>query len=100
MVRKLKRSISKDDIKKAQRERLIVNAHRQYVDLVEFYVSRAKESIRILEVMVIGNVAQIMLIENFLSHADRQIDQIRRRVLEGETIAHHEKVFSIFELNL
>jgi hypothetical protein len=97
MVRKLKRSTSKDDIKKAERERLIVYAHRQYIDLVEFYVSRAKESIRILEVMDIGNVAHIMLIENFLSHADRQIDQIRRRVLEGETIGHHEKVFSIFE---
>jgi hypothetical protein len=38
-----------------------------------------------------------MQIENYLSHADRQIDQIRRRVLQGETIAHHEKVFSIFE---
>ncbi|NIS54759.1 MAG: ISNCY family transposase, partial [Aliifodinibius sp.] len=47
--------------------------------------------------MDMGNVAQIMLIGNFLSHADRQIDQIRRRVLEGETISHHEKVFSIFE---
>ena len=97
MVRKLKRSTSKDDNKKVEREQLIVDAHRQYVDLVEFYVSRAKESIRILNVMDIGNLAKIMLIENFLSHADRQIDQIRRRVLEGETIAHHEKVFSIFE---
>jgi hypothetical protein len=97
IVRKLKRSTSKDDIKKTERQQLIVDAHRLYVDLVEFYVSRAKESVRILNVMDIGNVAQIMLIENYLSHADRQIDQIRRRVLEGETIAHHEKVFSIFE---
>jgi hypothetical protein len=97
VVRKLKRSTSKDAIKKAERQQLIVDAHGQYVDLVEFYVNRAKESIRILNVMDIGNVAQIMLIENFLSHADRQIAQIRRRVLEGETISHHEKVFSIFE---
>jgi transposase, IS5 family len=97
IVRKLKRSTSKDAIKKAERQQLIVDAHGQYVDLVEFYVNRAKESIRILNVMDIGNVAQIMLIENFLSHADRQIAQIRRRVLEGETISHHEKVFSIFE---
>ncbi len=28
---------------------------------------------------------------------DRQIDQIRRRVIGGESIAHEEKVFSIFE---
>jgi hypothetical protein len=97
IVRKLKRSTSKDAIKKAERQQLIVDAHCQYVDLVEFYVNRAKESIRILNVMDMGNVAQIMLIGNFLSHADRQIDQIRRRVLEGETISHHEKVFSIFE---
>ena len=32
-----------------------------------------------------------------MRHAARQIDQIRRRVLEGETIPHTEKVFSIFE---
>ncbi len=30
-------------------------------------------------------------------HAERQIDQIRRRVIGGETIPHDEKVFSIFE---
>lgn len=97
IVRKLKRSTSKDDIKMAKRDQLIVDAHCQYVDLVEFYVTHAKESLRILNVMDIGNAAHSMLIESFLAHADRQIDQIRRRVLEGETIAHHEKVFSIFE---
>jgi IS5 family transposase len=31
------------------------------------------------------------------AHAERQIDQIRRRVLQGETIPHGEKVFSIFQ---
>ncbi len=39
----------------------------------------------------------MMEIERYLSHADRQIDQIRRRVVEGEKIPHNEKVFSIFE---
>ena len=29
--------------------------------------------------------------------ADRQIDQIQRRVMKGEKIPHAEKVFSIFE---
>ncbi len=36
-------------------------------------------------------------IESFMAHATRQIDQIRRRVILGQTIAHEEKVFSIFE---
>ena len=36
-------------------------------------------------------------IAKYITHAERQIDQIRRRIVEGETILHHEKVFSIFE---
>lgn len=32
-----------------------------------------------------------------MTHANRQIDQIRRRVLQGERIPHNEKVFSLFE---
>ncbi len=32
-----------------------------------------------------------------MRHAERQIDQIRRRVIGGETIPQDEKVFSIFE---
>jgi hypothetical protein len=67
------------------------------VDLIEFYVIRAKESIGILNEMGIGHVATIMLIKNYIIHAERQIDQIRRRVLDGEKIPHNEKVFSIFE---
>jgi IS5 family transposase len=33
----------------------------------------------------------------YLGHADRQRDQIYRRVVKGETIPHDEKVFSIFQ---
>ncbi|TXL22886.1 ISNCY family transposase, partial [Methylococcaceae bacterium HT2] len=35
--------------------------------------------------------------QTFLQHGDRQVDQIRRRVIEGETIPHDEKVFSLFQ---
>jgi hypothetical protein len=41
-------------------------------------------------------IAIIFEIEEYLKHADRQIDQIHRRVIEGEVIPHDEKVFSIF----
>jgi hypothetical protein len=44
-----------------------------------------------------GNAGQIMMIENFIMHAERQIDQIIRRVIKGEKIPHREKVFSVFE---
>jgi len=36
-------------------------------------------------------------LDTYMVHAERQIDQIRRRVLQGETIPHSEKVFSIFQ---
>jgi len=96
-VRKLNHSSSKNEQKKAKHEQLIIDAHQQYVDLVSTYFGRAKDSIRILKEMGIGSVARIMMIENYIAHAERQIDQICRRVLNGETIAHNEKVFSIFE---
>jgi transposase, IS5 family len=32
-----------------------------------------------------------------MAHAQRQIDQIERRVLQGQSIAHDEKVFSVFQ---
>jgi len=36
-------------------------------------------------------------LDEYLAHGARQIDQIRRRVLNGERIPHGEKVFSIFQ---
>ena len=36
-------------------------------------------------------------IGGLIAHARRQIDQVERRLLRGETIPHEEKVFSIFE---
>jgi hypothetical protein len=97
LVRKLKRSSSKDADKKARREQLIVDAHRQYVALVQAYVNRTRETLVILKQMGIGSVARMATIDHYIAHAERQIDQIRRRVIDGESIAHHEKVFSIFE---
>lgn len=96
-VGKLKRSTSKNEDIKAKRQRLIIESHKQYVNVVESYVERAKQSIEILGRVGINNVIRLMAIEHYIVHAQRQIDQIRRRVEDGETIAHHEKVFSIFE---
>jgi len=96
-VRKLKHSVSKDARKKARHEQLIIDAHRQYVELVQGHVTQAQETCVILKQMAIGSVERLATIEHYIAHAERQIEQIRRRVIEGETIAHHEKVFSIFE---
>ena len=96
-ARKLKRSTSRDETVRQKREELIKDVHGQYVDLVESLVARAKRTLSILDCMDVGNMARILVVEKFIGDAERQIDQIRRRVLNGETIPHHEKVFSIFE---
>jgi hypothetical protein len=36
-------------------------------------------------------------IPGFIAHAERQIEQIERRVMQGEAIPHAEKVFSLFQ---
>ena len=42
------------------------------------------------------NISTLDTIHNYMSHAVRQIDQVDRRLLRGETIPHGEKVFSVF----
>jgi len=44
----------------------------------------------------VNNEISWLVITDYMSHANRQIDQISRRVLKGEVIPHNEKVFSIF----
>ena len=44
-----------------------------------------------------GTAAQCVVIQGFIAHARRQMDQVERRLLQDETIPHEEKVFSIFE---
>lgn len=43
------------------------------------------------------DAANLMVINEYIIHGIRQIDQIRRRVLCGEVIPNNEKVFSLFE---
>jgi len=95
----LKRSTSQDDVKKAERERLIVEAHQEYVALSKGFVDKAEGTIAEIRVKGLGLKTEVGLleIEGYIKDAQRQMDQITRRVLRGETIPHEEKVFSIFE---
>jgi len=98
-AQQLKRSTSQDDAKKAERERLIVEAHQEYVVLAKGFVDNAEGTIREIRGKGLGikTEAALVEIEGFIKHAQRQMDQITRRVMQGETILHDEKVFSIFE---
>jgi len=47
--------------------------------------------------MGLSAMAKALEIQAYINHAQRQVDQIERRVIDGETIPHEEKVFSIFQ---
>ena len=96
-AQQLKRSTSKDKTKQAERERLIIDAHMAYVELAASIIERAEETIRSIGSSDLMVHLRINEIQRYIAHAERQMDQIRRRVAEGETIPHHEKVFSLFE---
>ena len=96
-IQKLRHSTSKDEAKKQAQAARICAAHQAYIDLAQFYLNRVAESYDLLKNT--HKVPEILLLDltTFRQHAERQIDQITRRVIEGETIAHAEKVFSLFQ---
>lgn len=96
-AQQLKRSSSKDRSKKAEREQLIIDAHNEYIDLAQLYVDKIRQTFASFPARGILTQIRIDEVKEYIVHAERQIDQIRRRVVHGETIPHHEKVFSLFE---
>jgi hypothetical protein len=96
-VQQLKRSKSKDEDKRGARSEQIKQAHRDYLDLAAAFLLRAH--ITRDKLHTLHHLPPVVLagLDAYLAHGERQIDQIRRRVLLGERIPHQEKVFSIFE---
>ena len=96
-IQRLRHSTSQDETKKIAQAKLICEAHQVYIDLAQKYLNRVTESYNLLK--VIHKVPDVLLLDmqTFRDHGVRQIDQIRRRVIEGETIPHDEKVFSLFQ---
>ena len=79
------------------------STRRARPERVEAYLERCRGLVLRAEatvpVLVAGGVKArtIVEIDSMIAHAKRQIDQIERRLLRGETIPQSEKVFSIFE---
>ncbi len=98
-ARRLNYSTSQNEEVQAKREQLIINAHNLYIEIIESYIKRAECSMSIIRTMVVPQTVLLRFIEvdAYIVHAKRQIDQIQRRIINGEKIPHDEKVFSIFE---
>lgn len=96
-VQQLKHSTSKDESKKQRKEQEIKDGHRTYLDLAEGYLTRAEQISQQTTLHDPLSLARLSVLNDFMGHARRQIDQIDRRVLRGERIPHNEKVFSLFQ---
>ena len=97
LIQKLKHSTSQDEAKRQAKQEQINAAYQTYIDQAEVYVQRARATRQRLNQDHGLPTAMLADLDGYLAHAERQIDQIRRRVLQGETIPHDEKVFSIFQ---
>ena len=93
----LKRSRAKKKEKVEEKRARIAKAHRQYIAQAEAYLEKVRGTLDVLLSTNRLSVITYDTIKHYMRHAERQIDQIRRRVLGGEKIPHSEKIFSIFE---
>lgn len=97
-LQRLRHSTSKDEGKRWRKVAEIRQAYRSYLALALAHLARAEASRAQVPLdHSLRSAARLEALEGYLAHARRQIDQIRRRVLEGERIPHEEKVFSLFE---
>ena len=97
LIQKLKHSTSQDEAKRLAKQEQIKAAYQTYIDQAEAHVQRISATRQRLNQDHGLPTAMLAELDGYLAHAERQIDQIRRRVLQGETIPHDEKVFSIFQ---
>ncbi|MBU0463526.1 MAG: ISNCY family transposase [Proteobacteria bacterium] len=92
-----KRSTSKDPDKKAKRGQLIIAAHNEYLILAKAVIEKVQKALSLTPTIDICLQIRVGEILKYIQYAEKFIDQINRRVIDGETIPHNEKVFSIFE---
>jgi hypothetical protein len=99
-IEKLWRFKPKDENKKLENKKRIIETTCQYIRVSRGYAEEAKLTISILRQMGILDISdelKLIKVEEYIRHAERQIDQIQRRLIDDETIPHKEKVFSIFQ---
>jgi len=97
-AQQIKRSTSKDDAKKQEQQAAIIQTHQDYIDLARQFIHKSKTTLaeKVIHTHLVA-VIKALEIQTFIDHAERQINQIERRVIKDEKIPHEEKVFSLFQ---
>ena len=99
ICQKIRKSTSKDPEKQKAKEKKNKQAHCDYMNKAEELFIRAEDSL--IQLRAMGSdgmlIAQISCAEAFMNDGIKLIDQIQRRVINGEKIPHNEKLFSLFQ---
>lgn len=100
-TQKVRPSSSPDEEKRAAKHAQRHETYRAYLNKAREIVEKGKGTVvHLIEKGAQSSVETLLLVETltpWIRDAERQIDQIERRVLQGEVIPHDEKVFSLFE---
>ena len=94
-VRRAKHSTSKHEEKQRAQHQHMIEMYEQYLKQALSVIQKVEETMTVLR--FVASHDAVADIESYVAHAERQMDQIRRRVIWGEVIPHAEKVFSVFE---
>ncbi len=94
-IQKSRASTSKDEEKRQAKTDAIHELYEDYLSMAQDLIEKSEEAL--IELAKKGDAIAILQIDDYIKHAERQIDQTDRRVLQGEVIPHCEKVFSIFK---
>ncbi len=93
---KLKKLMHKARSSKKRNQAQTKSAHQAYIDCAALQLAKAQTQLELLKSSGVFFIQQGE-IEQYQQYAKTFIDQIERRVINGETINHEEKIFSIFE---
>lgn len=91
---------ARDPAQQNKNDARVIDAHAAYLEVARHYLGKAQVTLAAIDAAGVAGelgLAAKIEIEGFMQHARRQIDQTRRRVIQGETIPHDEKVFSVFQ---
>jgi tRNA U34 5-carboxymethylaminomethyl modifying enzyme MnmG/GidA len=98
-AQKNKNSFRRSKRRKETKEKEMKAAYKRYISECAKLLERAKKTLAEAEEWSIKGIAIACEIKKYINHGVRQIDQIIRRVINGEKIPHEEKIFSLFEVH-
>ena len=96
-MRRLYRKCQKKNRSKKKQDDSRIKAFKTYIEVAEFFLERAQRTVKEVASRDEEFSHETSRIEQFIGDAYQQIDEIERRIIRGESIPHHEKIFSIFE---